>query len=176
MKQKISISTAFVVALIFIKSAFADQINTFMLPSGVQIKIIEKQFSKSIFKITNCGSYSAACIINGQIAFGAADEIPKTYISMINAFYKGYSYSLDSSNMYNAWGNRKFELNGKIRYFGGWCYDGKNCQFRGLFSDAAGTFVTEWKVIDGVSVRTVLTDSDDVIQLFMKNIDPPEHE
>jgi hypothetical protein len=78
--------------------------------------------------------------------------------------------------MYNAWGSRPLEFIGSVRYFGGKCVDAKNCSFRGLFSDAGGSFVAEWRVINGVSTRTVLTDSSDVVSLFMKNIDPPEYE
>jgi len=36
--------------------------------------------------------------------------------------------------------------------------------------------VAQWEIVDGVSVRTVLTDSDDIVDLFMHNIDPPDDE
>jgi hypothetical protein len=78
--------------------------------------------------------------------------------------------------MYDAWGARPLEHPGAVRYFGGKCIDSANCQFRGLFSDAAGSFVAEWRVVNGISVRTVLTSSDDVVSLFMKKIDPPEYD
>lgn len=77
--------------------------------------------------------------------------------------------------MYDAWGNRPLEVKGAIRYFGGRCSDVKNCEFRGIFSDGVGTFVAEWRVVDGVPIRDVLTDSSDIIDLFMHNIDPPIH-
>jgi len=78
--------------------------------------------------------------------------------------------------MYNTWGNWPLEVKGKIRYFGGKCFNKSNCQFRGLFSDGAGSFVAEWKIVNGVSIRTVPTDSVDVIHLFINHIDPPEFE
>ena len=98
--------------------------------------------------------------------------MPKTYVKGITVSYRGKSYSLNSSDMFNAWGERPLEING-IRYFGGECFDVRNCRFRGIFSDAAGTFVAEWMVVDGVSVRTVLTNSSDVESLFLRHIDPP---
>lgn len=76
--------------------------------------------------------------------------------------------------MYNGWGSHPLEYKGVIRYFGGKCFDTKNCQFRGLFSDAAGTFVAEWRIVNELPIRTMLTNSDDVVNLFIKNIDPPE--
>ena len=82
-------------------------------------------------------------------------------------------YSLDVSGMYNVWNGRPLEVKGMIRYFGGSCWNSRNCRFRGLFSDAGGAFVAEWAITDGKEVRTVLSDSPDVIELFRKNIDPP---
>jgi len=43
-----------------------------------------------------------------------------------------------------------------------------------LFSDAGSAFVAEWGIVDGISVRSVLTGSSDVVNLFGDNIDPPE--
>ena len=176
-----------IIVLFLSQTAFADQastfiipskthVSTFTLPSGVQIKIVEKPFSKSLFKISSCGDYRPACRINGRAAFGAVDEIPKTFVSMISVLYQGHSYLLDSSGMYNAWGRRTFETKGGARYFGGWCYNANYCQFRGLFSDGGGSFAAEWQVVNGVSTRTVLTYSFDVVKLFMEYIDPPKYE
>jgi hypothetical protein len=155
--------------------SLADQTISFLLPSGVQVEIVEKPFQKSLFKITGCDGRTT-CLINGRVPFGIDVELPKTFVSKINISYRSSVYSLDSSDMYNAWGNRPLEVKEGIRYFGGKCFDAKNCQFRGLFSDAAGSFVAEWKIVDGVSIRTVLTDSNDVTGLFLKYIDPPEYE
>ena len=91
-----------------------------------------------------------------------------TYLKNITASYQGHSYTLDVADMYNAWGNRSLEHPGVIRYFGGRCYDKSNCQFRGIFSDAAGSFVAEWLIVDGLAIRTVLTSSNDVVNLFKK--------
>ena len=45
-----------------------------------------------------------------------------------------------------------------------------------MFSDAAGSFVAEWQIVNGISTRTVLTSSNDVVHLLMEHIDPPEYE
>lgn len=147
---------------------------TFILPSGVKVQIIEAPFLKTYFKIEGCSDKENFCRINGRIPFGTAFGLPKTYVKSILVSFQGQSYSLDVKDMYDAWGARPLEYKGVIRYFGGKCYDSKNGQFRGIFSDAAGTFVAEWRIVNGESIRTILTDADDVINLFMKNIDPPE--
>lgn len=154
--------------------ANADTTSTFTLPSGVEVKIVEASFKKSLFKIEGCSDKNSVCRINGQLPFGTSFGLPKTYLKKISISFKEKSYLLDVSNMYNAWGSRPLEYPGKIRFFGGKCSDINNCQIRGLFSDAAGSFVAEWRIVNGQQVRTVLTDSDDIVNLFMEHIDPPE--
>jgi hypothetical protein len=168
--------TLFVLVLALLTNpAMADQTATFTLPSGVNVDIVEAEFEKFLFKIEVCSQQDPICRINDQIPMGVASGLPRTYIKSIIITFKGQSYPLDISSMYNAWGSRPLEYSGVIRYFGRKCVDTKFCQFRGLFSDGAGSFVAEWKIVGGKTLRTVLTDSDDVFGLFMKNIDPPEY-
>jgi hypothetical protein len=166
---------AIVLAIISVP-ALADTEATFTLPSGVKVKILEAPFDKKLFKISGCTESSPPCFINGHVPFGVAFGLPETYVKSISVSYQHQSYLLDASDMYNAWGSRPLEYKGNIRYFGGKCFNTKHCQFRGLFSDAAGSFVAEWQVINGLPIRTVLSDENDIVHLFMKNIDPPEYE
>lgn len=152
----------------------ADINSKFILPSGVEISIIEASFQKKKFKVEGCSDRGSVCRINGRIPFGIAFGLAKTYVKRITMTFQGKSNQLYVADMYNAWGNRPLEYPGTIRYFGGKCFDAKNCQVRGIFSDAAGTFVAEWLIADGRAFRTILTDSNDVVNLFMKHIDPPE--
>lgn len=160
--------------LVIATRANADTTSTFTLPNGVKVNIVEATFKKSQFKVEGCSENDSVCRINGHSPFGTSFGLPKTYLKKLSITFKGKSYLLDVSNMYNAWGSRPLEYPGKIRYFGGKCSDINNCQVRGLFSDAAGSFVAEWRIVNGQQVRTVLTDSDDIVNLFMEHIDPPE--
>jgi hypothetical protein len=153
----------------------ADTKATFTLPSGVKVKIIEAPFDKKLFKISGCTESSATCFINGHVPFGFDGGLPGTYVKTISVSYRNQSYSLDASHMYNAWGSRPLEYKGFVRYFGGKCFNTKHCQFRGLFSDGAGSFVAEWQVINGLPTRTVLSDQYDIMDLFTRHIDPPEY-
>jgi hypothetical protein len=163
---------AFLLLIVPGSVVFADE--AFTLPSGVNVQIAERKFQKDQFKITGCKDGDKSCLINGHIPFGIMDSLPKTYLKTISVSYLGHSDSLDVSNMYDAWGARPLEFKGSVRYFGGSCSDNQNCQFRGLFSDGSATFVAEWCVVNGSSTRTVLTDSSDVVDLFMHHIDPPD--
>jgi len=148
----------------------------FKLPSGVTIRIVESPFNPAKHKIKGCTGGADGCLIDGRFVFGSADEIPKTYVKSITATFGERSYSLDVSQMYDAWGGRPVEVKGAVRYFGGRCYDPMNCTLRGLFSDAAGSYVAEWQITNGISGRTVLTSSGDIVSDFIGNIDPPEYE
>lgn len=150
----------------FMTGAFADGLVNFTLPSGVAVELVEQTFVKSQFKVEGCNGQEQECVINGSIPFGTDLNLPKSYVKSIKVSFQGKTYSLNSEGMYNAWGKRPLEYPGAVRYFGGKCFDSQNCQFRGLFSDAAGSFVAEWRVVNGVSTRTVLTDSNDVINLL----------
>lgn len=160
-------------SLILPAGIIADTKVTFTLPSGMAVEIIEAPFKKELFKVEGCRDQEQLCLINNSIPFGIAFGMPKTYIKNIKVSFQGRSYSLNTKDMYNAWGSRPLEQKGIVRYFGGKCYDTKNCLFRGLFSDAGGTFVAEWQIKNGKSIRTILTDSNDVINLITKNIDSP---
>jgi hypothetical protein len=160
-----------------------DATSRFTLPSGVAIQIVEAPFDPTKHHIQGCGSgavsqprSAAGCLIDGRLVFGSADEMPRTYLRSITATFAGRSYSLDVSQMYNAWGSRPLEFKGAVRYFGGRCQDALNCTLRGLFSDAGGAYVAEWQIVNGVSERTVLTWSGDVVIDFRKHIDPPEYD
>jgi hypothetical protein len=160
-----------------------DATSAFTLPSGVAIQIVEAPFDPAKHHIQGCGSDSvshpssaAGCLIDGRLVFGSAVEMPRTYVRSITAAFAGRRYSLDVSQMYNAWGTRPLEIKGAVRYFGGRCEDALNCTLRGLFSDAGGAYVAEWQIVNGVSQRTILTWSDDVVVDFMKHIDPPKYD
>ena len=165
---------------LFSTSALADTTSTFTLPSDVDVTIVESVFDEEMFDVEMCPLSGWAsgfiCRINGRVPYGMAFGFPETYVKSITISYQGTSYALDVTDMYNAWGDRPLQYPGGIRYFGGKCFDKKNCQLRGLFSDAAGAFVAEWWIVDAVSIRTVLTGSRDVVHLFGENIDPLEYD
>jgi hypothetical protein len=171
--------TALVLVLLGATSDVGGEAS-FVLPSGVQVRILEAPFKSQEWRVDGCGPEDKVCLINGHFPFGTAFRTPRTYVKRIAIQYQGRTHALDASDMYDAWRGRplEFKYKGKvqIRYFGGKCFDAHNCRFRGLFSDAGGSFVAEWLIVNDRSVRTILTDSSDVVHLFMTdtNIDGPE--
>ena len=161
-----------IIAFVFLQPAVADE-KTFDLGNGLKISIEEKKFDPSEWDITYCPNTKFICLINGKVPYGVDNVVPSSYLSKLTATVNSKSYQLDTTNMFNAWGERPLEHPGAIKYFSGTCENPKWCIFRGIFSDAAGTFIAEWQVRWGVPERTVITTASDIVNLFMKHIDPP---
>ena len=157
-------------------AAQSEGVKEFDLGKGITVRIEEAVFSPNNHKIENCEGSDIPCTIDGIFPFGTAFNMPKTYVKLLSLSIGSKTYKLDTTGMYNAWGNRPLEYKGTIKYLGAHCYDENNCALRGLFSDAAGTFVCEWVVINGHPFRTVISSSDDISHLFMRNIEPPYYE
>lgn len=163
-----------VLGLVFAGSAYAaDRVSEFTLPSGASVRIVEASFEESKRTYTPVHP----CLVDGQIPFGVDCERPREYVKQLTVVVHGKRHELDVSSMYDAWQGRALAskpvgANGStVRYFGGHCVVDTSCVFRGAFSDGAGTFVAEWVVHDGVSQRTVLSNSRDVVGQVMRNID-----
>ncbi len=155
--------------------SLAAKTSVLSLPSGVQVTIVEAPFAPSRNRIQGCNKDGGPCLINGRPPFGVSIGLPAFYVKSIRVSYEGRSYSLDTTNMYNAWGDRPLNR-GNVRYLGGRCDGPGYCTIRGIFSDGGGAFVAQWAIYEGVSMRTVITGADDIVDLFIKNIDPPEYD
>lgn len=147
----------------------ADQVYKFELPSKVKITIVEAPYAER--PASSCpGAGAAQTADNYQ---------PKTYVKSMRAFFQGQTIRFDVSCMTDAWNGRPLRRERGVRYFGGWCklFDKRPyCGFRGVFADGGESFAAEWYANGSVAKRTVFSGSSDVIELFMKNIDPPEYE
>ncbi len=166
--EKVKYSGIIFLCLFFSLSTYADSEKIYKLniSKSIKINIYEKNIQAGVNKDN---------LPNGDIVFGATRK-PKTYISKILFTVNNISYTLENKYMYNSWGNRPLKITNVIKYFDAHCYDNKNCTIRGIFSDAAGSFVAEWKIINGKPTRTIITDSSDILSLFSKNISPPVFE
>jgi hypothetical protein len=166
--KKPELSWIIFLCLFFSLSACADNEKVYELniSKTIKVEIHEKNIDVSVRKDN---------LPNGNAIFGATKE-PKTYVSKIIFIVNNISYNLENKYMYDSWGNRPLEIPKVIKYFDAHCYDNKNCTIRGIFSDAAGSFVAEWKIINGKPIRTIITDSSDILGLFAKNISPPVFE
>jgi len=158
--------------LVFFSLSVLAEGKTYKLKENISITIIEKPFNESEWDITYCEKSKHICLINGKRPYGFESAKPKHYMHSLIATVEGVKFTLDSSNMFNAWGDRPHEYPGTVKYFDGVCQTKNWCTFRGLFSDGAGSFVAEWQIRQGIPERTIITTSSDVVHLFIKSISP----
>ena len=119
-------------------------------------------------------------LVNGTAPFGEDSSnpraVPSSYLAKLTLRVKGKTYNLETTNMYNAWGDRPLEDHGQ-KYMAAHCYDPNTCTLRGIFSGQGGLYVAEWIIGNGKPFRSILSDSTDVVDFFMKGgINPPVFE
>ena len=172
MKPKmIRIFSTFIL-LLFLATASGEE-KKFDLGGGLTLHLEEREFISSDWDIEQCPGTETICRINGRVPFGVDGSTPKQYLHKLAVTNGDQVYLLDTSNMFNAWGNRPLQYRENVKYFYGVCHNIRWCTFRGIFSDGAGSFVAEWQVRDGLSERTIITGAQDIVHLFITHIEPP---
>lgn len=144
----------------------AEAVYSFVLPSGVAIRIIEGPFS---------GRPDSFCP-SMKRNISADAYRPMTYVKSIQATYEGRIVDFEVDCMTDAWNGRPLSHGSDLRYFGGWCEVKRKviqCAFRGIFSDGSEGYVTEWTASGNRAKRTVFSSASDLTEFFFKNIDPP---
>ena len=96
------------------------------------------------------------CLIDGRPIFGTDWTTPTTTFTRAWLDVRGVTVDLDVSSLYNPWIGSKptpslFRL---TNVEGGYL-------LRGHFSDGAGSYTVEWLIIQGVSVRTLVSEHDE---------------
>ena len=145
--------------------------TTISLNPDTELHFVDYHYSES--EMEKCKQDFSSCFRNGLPAFGTT-SFPKTHLTELRLRYENIEYKLETLNMYNSGRNKKLTESG-LQYFHASCFNIKNCLVRGLFSDAAGSYVAEWTIVDGIALRSILTFQRDVIRQFMKDIRPPAY-
>ena len=91
--------------------------------------------------------------------FGTDSIIPHTVLKKLTVIQGAKRTPLDVSFMYDPWFERLDKSRFKVRV-----YHGGGLVLTGLFSDAAGSYVAEWLVVDGIGVRTLLSNESSVVR------------
>ena len=165
-------SLFFCVLLAAIGSSASAKTYSFETSTGMRFLAEETTFDSAKYSIAGCGRGTDACLINGRPATGAIG-LPKSVLSRLTLSFQGKEYELDTSGMFDPFLPAKdADLSSQIQ---GFCYDALNCSIRAVFGDAGGSHAVEWRVSNGKAFRTVLSNSGDLVQYFMKNLMPPKY-
>jgi hypothetical protein len=152
--------------LVFISNVSADdfQADGSFQYKDIKLSITAKPFNPDGHEIQKCKiiEWEGICLIDGRPVFGADMDLPKTVVDKAIVQVGARTIPLDTTCMFNPWfrkpSNDQFEIN---LIEGGFAV-------RGFFSDGAGSYVAEWRIIDGASVRTILTN-DEAILVYLRN-------
>lgn len=126
------------------------------------LKVYIETFSPEKHTLEKCGDY--VCLIDGAPFFGSDGKIPSEKMVKLEFLHKEYTISLDVSSMYDPNvndSNIKFRLSADH-------YWGPFYKIFGRFSDGSGTYIVEWIVTEGGSIRTHISDFEGVHMLFKK--------
>ena len=133
---------------------------TINLSKNIKLHLYASTFDSTQHSITRCKviNWWAISLINGKQVFGTDWEMPKMQLDSAKAEINGKVIDLDVSCMYNPWF-------GEIQKDFFSC---KECEggilIQGLFSDGAGTYVAQWKIVSNSSIRTIISNDEKIIR------------
>lgn len=167
---------ALILLMPFASAEDAQRKYSYILNNGVHVTIIEEPFDPSRHKITHCyektdtgeiAEQTGICEIDGSSIYGVGEATEvSTALKAIVVSIGGHSYRLNTSHMYNAWGDFRLPDD----YLRVICHK-KSCSMKGLFSDATGGFIAEWRIQNGRSKRVLITGDEPIVFQFIDEID-----
>jgi len=129
---------------------------TLKLRPDILLHLRASIFDASRHKITKFEA-GPVRLIDGKQFFGTDGGVPRTRLDSAAIVIGETKVTLDVSRMFNPWGNAPSPEHFTLTpYEEGWL-------LAGLFSDAGGAYVAVWRILNGTSIREILTDDEDII-------------
>jgi hypothetical protein len=91
--------------------------------------------------------------------FGTDDPLPRIVLRRLTLIRGSTRIPLEISCMYDPWFERPDASRFRFRVL-----NSHSAVLRGVFSDAAGSYVAEWLIVDGIGVRTLLSNDPVIIR------------
>ena len=159
-----------VLAIFLFPTKIIAETSEYKINDKIHIKVIEKPFDPSQHKIEMCTGSDFPCKIDGIFPYGTAFALPSVQLTELIVTINNHSISLNTSGMYDAWGNREIENEGH-KYLSVKQIEKDTYSVKGIFSDGAGTFVAEWKITNNKSQRILISADESLMYPFMEKID-----
>ena len=158
-------------SLAFVTPGIRAETYRYVMPGEIIVTVVDGPFLASEHHIRGCGK-GPSCLVDHAPPLAGPGR-PRDEIKSISISVDGMTYALDASGMFNTSAALR---NGAFKRIGGYCYDRRNCAFRGRFGDSGRSYVAEWVIKNGIPTRTVLSPSMDLGCLFDDNPAPPKYE
>lgn len=137
--------------------------TTFTFSPGLVLHMRVSSFDPATHSVTRCKvlDWEGVCLIDGKPIFGTDWGTPRSVLESAELEVEGLKIPLDVSSLYEPWIHSKnwFSV---APVEGGW-------EIRGCFSDGAGSYVVQWLVIAGVSIRTLISKDEVIMARFPCN-------
>lgn len=129
---------------------------TLELGHGLTLRMTASPFDPGQHSIERCRheDWSGVCLIDGKPVFGTDGEMPRWRLDKATVDLAGRKIDLDTSCMYNPWAARPEK--------GSYSASPVEVGFlvTGSFSDGAGAYYAQWLIVNGGSVRTVISNDE----------------
>ena len=146
-------------------SSFIDNV-VFDFSDGTKLHLFASVFDSTKHSIKYCKilDWSGVCLIDEKPVFGTDWDIPKITLDRAYLEINNKKIELEVTGMYNPWFREP-----QKKFFSVIKWAKSGFIIRGYFSDGAGGYVAEWQIIAGVSIRTILSNDDDIVMRFFQN-------
>jgi hypothetical protein len=132
---------------------------TIDINSSIKITGTIKAFEVQKHKIDTCDTglgWKSICLIDNKPVFGTDNDMPDNQLINLTIIIKNKEIPLNVDYMFNP----NFELHKEQ-------FKIKKCEvgqiLTGIFSDGAGTYMVQWKIIKNKSFRFLITNDESII-------------
>jgi hypothetical protein len=146
-------------SLLFCFGPAYSQESVLELSKEVKLHLYVARFDSSKHSIEKCKvlDWVGICLIDKRPVFGTDWELPVSSLDSAKVEINNLLIGLEVSSMFNPW-------HGRIRQENFVLEKGeKGLMINGRFSDGAGAYVAQWRIISNKSIRTVLSDDEGVM-------------
>jgi len=134
--------------------------STINLGGGITLTSSIEKFDPSKHIFDTCGAkmqQPSICLIDGKIWFGTDEgmELPVTQLKRLTFTVNGSAIALDITGMYNpSGGNTLKKDHFKVKK------EGSGYMVYGMFSDGAGSYTAQWKIVKNRSIRLKISNDE----------------
>jgi hypothetical protein len=159
MKPKLTLSILLFIALSASRSAAAEFVSTasYELTRGVTLTVRASRFVPSKHSIRKVRGH---VIIDGHQVEGVDGNIPTTQLDEAFLTIRGRKIVLDTSCLYEPWHTAPSKEKFTAKWWEGEPQkDREVLTISGSFSDGAGGYTVQWRVVDDTSLRIAIEQS-----------------
>jgi hypothetical protein len=128
---------------------------------GVTLTITSRPFNPKMHAIKKCGE--AVCTIDDKVVYGGNGGIPKQEVTQFVFEKQGRRVGLDVSSMYDAGVN-----NANIKKHVSVVFLGDGYEVTGYFGEGDDTYIAQWLVIPGGTIRSHISGYEALVSLTTK--------